>query len=139
MIHVDAISRQVWTEKFSENAHAAVFKKNKPASWDRIDYALVVANDGEPMGYVTCRDHDEKTVYWAHGGSFPGTRNTIMTWQGYQAFVEWCKLKGYERITTLIENDNCAMLKMAMKVGFRIRGIRCYQDSILLEHVKELK
>ena len=52
------------------------------------------------------------------------------------AFVEWCKPR-YKRITTLIENKNTVMLKMAMKVGFRVIGVRNFQGSILLEHLLE--
>lgn len=138
MIHVDFINKHEWSP-LSEKAHLIAFNKSKPSDWDRIDYALVVANGETPMGYVTCREVDAKTVYWQFGGAFPGTKGTPMTWQGYQAFVEWCKLRGYDRITTLIENENVAMLKMAMKVGFRIQGIRYAQGSVLLEHVKELR
>jgi hypothetical protein len=138
MIHVDKIDAATWTRTFSENAHRIAFGKLKPHQWDRLDFALVVASGDTPMGYLTCREMDHETIYWQFGGAFPGTKDTVMTWQGYQAFVSWCALQKYKRITTYIENSNVPMLKMAMKVGFRIHGVRSYQGAILLEHIKEL-
>lgn len=53
------------------------------------------------------------------------------------AAKEFCE-KDYKRITTYIENKNTPMLKFAMKIGFRITGIRNYKNEILLEHLLEL-
>lgn len=135
MIEIDRLSPVEWKE-FSERAHLITFGKHKPAEWDRIDFALVVRNDENLMGYVTCREIDAHTVYWQFGGAFPGTKSTSMSWIGYQAFVEYCKVR-YKRISTLIENTNLVMLKMAMKVGYRIVGIRFFGGDILLEHLLE--
>lgn len=132
---VEKISVQDW-EPMSENAHLIAFGKKKPASFDRIDFTLLVRTEKELMGYVTCREFDHETIYWQFGGAFPGTQSTSLSWIGYQAFVEWCKPR-YKRITTLIENKNTVMLKMAMKVGFRVIGVRNFQGSILLEHLLE--
>lgn len=137
MIEVVRIPKEEWGV-FSEKAHLIVFGKVKPKEWDRIDFALVVQKNDKMMGYVTCREHDAKTVYWQFGGSFPGTKDTVLTWTAYQEFVGFCKGK-YDRITTIIENTNTVMLKMAMKVGFRIVGVKSYNGSVLLEHVLELQ
>lgn len=138
MITVNRIEAQDWKETFSENAHRICFEKHKPGEWDRISFALIVANGEQAMGYLTCREHDAESLYWQFGGSFPGTQGTTMTWRGYQAFVEYCR-PNYKRITTLIENENVAMLKMAMKVGFRIIGLRAFGGKVYLEHLLELK
>lgn len=135
MISVDELSASEWA-KWSEQAHGAVFDEHKPASWDRIDFALVARRGDQLLGYVTCREWDSKTLYWQFGGAFPGTRATSLSFQGYQALVDHCKRR-YERITTLIENTNLVMLKMAMKVGYRIMGVRNYRGEILLEHLLE--
>lgn len=137
MIKVERFSRAEWRE-FSENAHFVCFGKHKPAEWDRIDFALLVVDEEKPMGYVTCREIDAETLYWQFGGAFPGTRDTHRSFRGYQAFVDYCKPK-YKRISTLIENDNLVMLKMAMKVGYRIIGVRSFKGSILLEHLLEFE
>lgn len=88
------------------------------------------------MGYLTCRETDAHTLYWQYGGAFPGTIKSSMTWIGYQAFALWCKQR-YKRVVTYIENKNTVMLKMAMKIGFVIQGIKVFDGHILLEHVLE--
>lgn len=137
MIEIDQLTKKQWAEH-SEQAHAICFKAHKPKEWDRIDFALVVRDDQKLMGYVTCREIDAETLYWQFGGAFPGTVKTSLSWKGYQAFVEYCKSR-YKRVTTLIENTNCVMLKMAMKVGFRIVGIRTFKGDVLLEHLLEFE
>ena len=136
MIHVDLITKETWKEHFSANAHKIAFAEIKDPEIDRIDFALIVADDDKAMGYLTCREFDADTIYWQFGGAFPGTKDTSLSWRGYQAFVEWCRPR-YKRITTLIENTNLVMLKMAMKVGFRVCGVRVFKGDILLEHVLE--
>lgn len=134
-IFVTQLHPDEWNQ-LSEKAHLVTFNTHKPREWDRIDFALIVQNERDMMGYLTCREHDAETIYWQFGGAFPGTRESSLTFQGYKAFVEFCK-KRYKRCTTLIENDNFVMLKMAMKVGFKIVGLRLYNGAVLLEHVLE--
>lgn len=130
---VDQIFPEDWVEQ-SEDAHAIVFGTRKPSEWDRLDFVLVVGDGRTPFGYVTCREHDAKTLYWQFGGAFPETRHTSRSFHGYMAFVEWCKPR-YDHVSTLIENDNLVMLKMAMKVGFRIVGVKSFKGKVLLEHL----
>lgn len=135
MIEVIKFSAHDW-KQYSEDAHKIAFSAHKPREWDRIDFALLVVTDEQPMGYVTCREHDAHTLYWQFGGAFPGTKDTILSFRAYQAFIDFCKPR-YHRIVTLIENKNTVMLKMAMKVGFNIVGIRTFKGDILLEHLLE--
>lgn len=135
MIEVVKFSAHDW-KQYSENAHMIAFNEIKSRDFDRIDFALLVVNENRPLGYVTCRETNAESVYWQFGGSFPGTKDTAITFRGYQVFIDWTKAR-YKRISTLIRNDNTVMLKMAMKVGFRIVGIKTFQDSILLDHVLE--
>jgi RimJ/RimL family protein N-acetyltransferase len=135
VIEIDELTPKQWSYH-SEQAHAVVFGERKPATLDRIDFALVVREGRTLMGYLTCRELDSESVYWQYGGAFPGTRGSSMTFLGYTAYVQHCKLR-YKRIGTLIENDNLAMIKMAMKVGFKIVGIRNFNGQILLEHLLE--
>ncbi len=131
-LSVDKLSPWDWA-RYSETAHLICFGEHKPVSLDRIDFALVCKSDSNLLGYVTCREIDEKTLYWQFGGAFPGTKNSF---RGYQTLIEYCSTR-YKRLTTLIENTNMAMLKMAMKVGYRIVGIRFFNGTILLEHIME--
>lgn len=135
MVQVRQIHKEDWAA-FSERAHLSCFGEHKPKELDRIDFALIVEDGERMMGYLTCREWDAKTLYWQFGGSFPGTKDTAMTFPGYKAFVQWSEER-YDRVTTLIENTNVVMLKMAMKVGFRIVGVRTFKGDILLEHLLE--
>ena len=134
-IWVEQLSKAQWAP-LSENAHKVAFAEIKPLALERIDFALVIRNEEGLMGYATCREHDAETLYWAYGGAFPGTKSSSLTFSGYQAVVEFSKKK-YKRVATLIENTNTVMLKFAMKVGFRIVGIRCVFGHIYLEHILE--
>lgn len=138
-MHVECIKPQDWAV-LSEKAHLVCFGTQKPAHWDRIDFALMTIDEtGTPMGYVTCREHDAETLYWQFGGAFPTTKGTIKSFRTYESLINYVRAMDYKRVTTLIENTNLVMLKMAMTVGFRIIGVRNYKDSILLEHLLELK
>lgn len=132
---IEKISKEDW-ELVSEDAHLIAFGKRKPAYFDRIDFALLAKTETQMLGYITCREMDHETLYWQFGGAFPGTKDTVKSWRAYEAFGKWCGDK-YKRVTTLIENDNTVMLKMAMKLGYRIIGVRNFQGSILLEHLLE--
>lgn len=132
------ISGHDWVEGFSENAHKAVFNEIKPKSLDRIDFALIAIHNDDLVSYMTCREFDSESIYWQFGGTVDKYRDTILSFKAYTAFTEWHK-QNYKRCMTYIENDNCVMLKMAMKVGFRICGVRNFKGSILLEHLLEFE
>ena len=138
MIEVVVIGADEWKEKYSEQAHLIAFGKAKPASWDRIDYALLLVDRdaNAPSGYITCREFDHETIYWQFGGSMPGTKNTPKSLACFDAALEWAKA-AYRRITFVVENTNLPMLKLAMKREFQIVGVRNFHGSILLEHMKE--
>ena len=135
VMRVERFTAREWAA-FSEDAHRICFEQVKPAQYDRIDFALLVVDDEKPCGYVTVREHDPETVYWQFGGAFPGTKDTAKTFRGYQLTVDYTRER-YKRITTRIENTNIPMLKMAMKVGFRIIGTRTFKGSILVELLLE--
>lgn len=134
---IDRFTRHEWKE-YSEEAHKACFGTFKPRDWDRYDFALAARTETTVMGYVTCREMDSDTLYWQFGGSFPGVRTPQGSLRAFQGLLDWVKAK-YKRLTFLVENDNCAMLKMAMLHGFRIVGIRNFKGSILLEHLLEFE
>lgn len=135
-VRVVKIPKEEWA-LFSEKSHLIVFKENKPVDFERIDFALVAeVRASEILGYVTCRETDSHTLYWQFGGAYPRAKNSSLSFLGYTAFVNWTK-QHYARVHTLIENNNIVMLKMAMKAGFRIIGIRNFNNHILLEHAME--
>ncbi len=134
---VEMYSAKDWAG-LAEKAHLICFKEHKPADIDRIDFSLIVRDEKFNLcGYITCREHDAETLYWQFGGTFPGTKGSFNSWVCYEACRDWARARSYKRITTLIENENTVMLKMAMKLGFRIFGIRFYNGKVLLEHALE--
>lgn len=132
MIVLEHFTPEQW-QFFSEQSHSLAFDEHKPAGMDRITYALMAFEDGKPLMYVTCREHDARSLYWQFGGAFPGTKGTLKSHQAIEALLADAKTR-YDRVTCLIENTNLTMLKMAMKVGFRIVGIRYAAGAILVEH-----
>lgn len=129
---VKRISNDDW-KAMSQDAHLVSFGEIRPPTLDRSDYALVVLDlQGAIAGYVTCIEMDSETVYWQHGGAMPEYKDTIYSIQGYTRFVAWC-CERYQRVNTRIENTNTVMLKMAMKLGFRITGVHNFKNKIFVE------
>jgi len=134
---IQKLTPQEW-ECFSENAHKLAFSKILPFGMNRIDYALLIINDDTPVAYLTARELDADSVYWQFGGVFPEKRNSIVAFKCFWAALNWAKER-YKRVSILVENTNTSMLKFCMKVGFVIVGIRNYGNSILLEHLYEMR
>lgn len=131
---IEKIGAEIWKKNFSELAHKISFQTIRKGELERIDYALLLINHAdEPVGYMTCRELDAKTVYWQFGGAMPNVKDTIYSFAGYKEMASW-HLNQYDRIYTYIENTNTVMLKMAMKVGFLITGIKFFDGSVMLEH-----
>ena len=120
MITIKQIHKEDW-EASQREGSPICFSEYKDASLDRIDFALLAESGERMMGYLTCREHDAETIYWQYGGTFPGTRETSMSRSVHYAAVLWCKER-YKRITTVIENTNTVMLKLALINGFKIVG-----------------
>jgi hypothetical protein len=131
-MRVERIEARDWAT-VSEYAHSYAFGARKPASSDRIDFALLVTHEGIPQGYVTVRELDHETVYWQFGGAFPKAERSLKVLKGYRLMIDWTRHR-YARIRTFIANDNLTMLKLAMKVGFRINGVRLHEGKVLVEH-----
>jgi RimJ/RimL family protein N-acetyltransferase len=128
---VKQLSPDEW-RALSEDAHLVMFGENRPASMDRIDYALIVEEEGVPCGYLTAKELDAEGVYWQFGGAFPGTQGSGRSAQCYEKLLEWT-FERYKRITTLVENANVRYLKFAMHFGFRIIGCRMFDGIVLVE------
>ena len=121
-----------WKE-FASTAHEAVFKEGLAKNCAEIDYALVIVDEenNTPCGYVTVKDMKNGICYWQHGGVFEGVKGTPKSFKVYQFAVNWAKDK-YEKVFTMIENKNIAMLKFALSVGFIIIGMKLVSDKLIL-------
>lgn len=122
--------------KSSQQAHKWAFGEVRAPEMDRIDFVMLNVRDDKVLNYCTVRETDSESVYWQHGGASPDTKGTITSFKSYLRNAEWC-LGKYKRITTLVENKNKAMLKIAMKVGFIIIGVRTFKGSVMLELLLE--
>lgn len=135
MINIKRFSKENWA-LISKEAHAAVFGTVRDSAIERIDFVLVATMDKSPIGYITAREHDSETVYWQFGGVLMVHRG-VSTLKAYMMAIEEMR-RSYKRITTCILNTNFTMLKMAMKVGFIINGVKVINGNTLVELVKEL-
>ena len=133
---IEKVSADQW-KKLSGFAHAAVFGKQKDPLAERISYAWLILENDKPAAYITVLELDSETVYWQFGGAFPWAWNSRTVTKSYdlalsaQGAISRC-------IATRIENNNFAMLKLALSRKFLPIGIRNYQGSVLLELVKEI-
>lgn len=133
----EKLEKNIWKE-LSESAHLIVFNELKSSALDRVDFALLISNETQkPMAFVTCQELDAFTLYWQYGGSFPDTKDTIYSVRSFELFLKWCRDHGYQRVGFRVENNNFPMLKLAMKSGFKIVGLRAFGGYVLLEHLKE--
>lgn len=107
---------------------------------DRVDFALLAVDPvrTDVLGYVTVRELDYESVYWQYGGAFESIAKGPIVYRIYSDFVE-CMRDKYKRITTLVENTNVSYLKLAMKLGFRIIGVRSFKGIVLVELLKDFE
>lgn len=127
------VEKYAW-KSMSEEAHRICFNEIKPADRERVDFALLITNDDDfPISYATCKELDGETIYLQFGGCFPGSKDTVYAFKAFNMGIEFLK-KTYKNILFYVKNDNRPMLKFAMKVGFKIIGIKNFNGNILLEH-----
>ena len=86
----------------SEAAHKVAFGTIKPASWDRIDFALLAMCNEDMIGYVTARELDPFTVYWQFGGGLPPGVKSVRILKGYLSMLEWVG-KRYKAMVTYLQ------------------------------------
>lgn len=141
MIKIFRIGKNEW-DSFSEYAHKLAFSEHKPKELDRIDYSLLIVkvdeNNDRPVGYITVRENDPRSVYWQFGGAFPEAKKSIYVAHGYRAALDFQK-KLSDRVVTYIENTNLAMLKLAFSVGFVVVGTRTVFGKIYVDLLNEFK
>ncbi len=130
-LRLTRMDMEVWRD-VEPGVESMVFGESRPHGFSRADFVLV-ADLGTPeslVGYVTMLELDAATLYWQHGGSFPKYRGSIQTFRAYEEVRKWCEAEGYAQATTFILNENVAMLKMAMRLGFRIIGVKIFKGQV---------
>lgn len=137
-ILVEKLNPDQW-KYLAPHAHTISFGKAYEEGFDRISFALLVVDSscGVPMGFITVQELNKNHIYWQHGGAFPGTKNTVFSFRGYEAARDFCA-KSYKSVSTFIENDNITMLKFALKLGFKIVGVKHLFDKTCVELLLDL-
>lgn len=135
-LEIKRLSPEEWY-RYAEEVHRLVFNTNRDPWVDRISYALVVYDSAGPIGYVTCRELDCKTLYWQYGGALKDRRG-LSAFRAFEAILDQAKVK-YERVTTCVENNNIGYLHLLMKMGFRIIGLRLFEGQVMLELLKKFE
>lgn len=122
----------------SEAAFELVFKGVHDRSLDRISFALLAVDEhtDAPICYLTTREMNAEDLCWEYGGAFPQKAATVEVYRAFCAFHDWCE-KRYKRLFQVVENTNHRCLKLSMKLGFNIVGVRCIRGETLVEMVKE--
>ena len=116
----------------AEDMHLSVFGEHRPKDLNRVDFALVCW-DEKPLGYFTCREFDSESVYIGFGGFIEKSFKNV---NAYKLGLDYLR-SNYKRATTLVENTNISMIKLAMSQGFLITGIKNFKNIILLELSQE--
>lgn len=137
MIRVEKISPQAW-KSIGAKAHQLAFGEGRPTGQERLDFALLVLEDDTILGYMTCRELDAVTLQWLYGGVI-GKSHACLTWRGLRAAIHWCKAAGYEKLLSIVENTNRAMLKLELTLGFLIFGLRMHAGHVLVENFLSLE
>lgn len=137
VIEVKVITPKEWFD-LAENAHTAVFKEYWNKNLERIDFALLMVKKetDEVVSYATVQIRDSNSAYLQYGGAFPKFQGTPIIFLSFQEMLKTLK-KEYKKITTLVENNNYAMLRFYIKEYFKIIGIRYFKNHILLVHQYE--
>lgn len=130
------VSAEEWANSLSEDMHKLVFGELKPASKDRISYALLFVKAEEVVGYVTVRELDDENVYWQFGGLLTRFRRGLLGVQCFEMALEWQKARS-KRVVMYTENTNLPMLKMALAYGFRIIGTRTFKQFLMVDLMRE--
>lgn len=138
-VKLEVLSRDEW-KIFSAEAHRAVFDELRPASADRIDFALLgVSAHGLPLGYCTVRELDDRTCYWQYGGAVDAVKgNGVLVSRVYERFLDWARER-FDAVTTLVAADNVRYLRLAMAHGFRIIGCRTWDGEVIVELCRRFK
>lgn len=134
---VHKLSLDVW-RSLAPEASLVVFGTRRPAEIDRIDYALMIErkDTGKPAGYATVQELGEGVAHIQFAGAFPETRATLHTVRGLMVGLTFLK-EQYTAVNCRVENTNTPMLRLAMRVGFKIVGVRMHEGRVLLDHTLE--
>lgn len=135
MISTQFLTKEEW-KGFSKMAHEISFQELWDPEMERIDYAMLLVNEKEPVAFATLKEFKKDQVYIQYGGAFPSSKGTIVSYKAFARMVDDL-LKKYNKITTLVENNNWGMLKYYWSARFKVTGIRFFKEHTFLEFTFE--
>lgn len=125
------LTKDEWKD-YSKAAHELAFNEQWNPEIERIDYAMLLVNEEDPVAYVTLKETGEHSVYIQYGGAFQNIKGTTLSYKAFARMIHDLQKK-YKRITTLVENNNWGMLKFYWSTKFRVTGLRYFKSAIFLE------
>lgn len=122
----------------SADAFRLVFKGACDPQIDRINFALLAVDEDakQTIGYLTAREMNAEDLCWEYGGCFPEYANTPAVYHAYMFFARYCQTR-YKRLFQVVENTNHRYLKLSLKLGFNIVGVRHVKGVTLVEMLLE--
>ncbi len=137
MFEVKKLSKEQWQE-LAQGVHSIVFKEIQDADYNRISYALLLVEKESDVvtSYITIQEMDAKWAYIQYGGAFPNYQKGLYVVRGFHQLLNYLRER-YDKISTFVENSNYAMLKLYMREGFLVTGIKYFRETILLENTFE--
>lgn len=138
MIRIIRIDREQW-DHMSEEAHRAAFGSERTFLMQRADYALLALDrSNTSIGYISVSEHDRDTVHWTYGGVFSDFKSSITSFRAFQAAIEWTSVF-HKNIICTVDNGSSPMVRALNKMGFKICGVRNFQNTVLVEHILRLR
>ena len=119
----------------SEQLFGLTFGAKRNKELERIDFSVLLSVRGKLSGFVTCYEHQANELYLQYGGALPEFRENPAVLRGYRVLLGFL-LEHYSSLLTRIENTNTPMLKLALRCGWLIIGLRLAGNGkVLLELV----
>ncbi len=122
-----------WAE-ISEVARAKSFGDVRPSDVDRIDFAMMLVDDyGRPAGYATGSAINAEVFHLKMGGAFPNDVGRMTMKHLYPLVHQHLRALGFGHVLTCVRSENVAVLRHAMRQGYRICGFSNFAGEPLVE------
>lgn len=99
---------------------------------------LVGEVKGEVIGMMSVYAHDRATVYIQASGFLPGQRHSKQALSWLLGGLEYLHQQA-THILAAVEALNGPALRLALKAGFRVTGVRLAPDGALLVEIRHTK
>jgi len=136
-VKIIPIARDVWLEKYSDDAYITVFGEEPTITKESLfDAAFLVIDEEKdtPIVYMTMKQISTKGVFIEHGGSFPEFRGSPKVRPAFRYLLDYLHSAGSRTISLITRNTNTAMQKLALATGFICTGCNYNGEGLFLEY-----